>query len=692
MSPTLAVFFSLFTLLLISTGVFAISKKTPIPYTVLLVLTGILLIPLSHLSFFSFIGSFQLTPNMLFFVFLPTLIFESAYNIKANKIAENMRAISLLSIVGLLVSTLTIATALYYIFIFIQLPIPFIVTLLFGVIISATDPVAVLALFKEYGTPKRLSLIFEGESLFNDGTAFALFLIILQIIAVGWTDTSLVEGLTIFASMVFGGVMFGVLMGVLFSKLIERVKDNEHIEITLTMIVAHMTFLLAELISHTPIFGHTIHLSSIIATVIAAMVIGNYGRSKISPRVLDYMEELWSYFAFVANSLVFILIGLLFADLDIDFSYFILPIGIAIVVTIIARALSIYTLIPLFNLTKKEAPIPPAWQHLMAWGSLRGALAVTMVLLIPDDLTLAAWTYDFSIKDFITAITIGSIYFTLFVKATTIGPLINKLKLNQLHEIEQVEYEESKAFIYARVLLKLTTFRSKGYIDSVIYEKLNKKYKKLYAQSCDKCNRLIESGNNLQGRMLDIYAIGVEKNALKNLYLYEEISETIYKTINHELDDQSKNTEDGRLFNAHEIERTFKRIAKKTLRPSKQTRDSKCAEVLESYTYYRARSVIARKAVKELTHLSHSYLNIINNQKMIDKTISFYKDISEYSRNKMNELRDEYPEEVMVINERFAERGVFQAEEKVLDDIFKKEMISPKIHIMLRDEMKKNTL
>src|SRR3989338_6642835 len=181
MEISIEVFLSIFILLLISTGVFFVSKKLKIPYTVLLVFTGVLMVPLVKLDMLSFIGSFKLTPEMLFFVFLPTLLFESAYNMNFRQINKNVRAISVLAIFSLLISTFFICFVLSFFSVFICFKVPFEVALLFGALISATDPVAVLALFKEYGVPKRLAFIFEGESMFNDGTSLAVFLLLLEI-------------------------------------------------------------------------------------------------------------------------------------------------------------------------------------------------------------------------------------------------------------------------------------------------------------------------------------------------------------------------------------------------------------------------------------------------------------------------------------------------------------------------------
>jgi NhaP-type Na+/H+ or K+/H+ antiporter len=251
------------------------------------------------------------------------------------------------------------------------------------------------------------------------------------------------------------------------------VRENEHVEITLTMLVAHLTFILSELIgSHLAVFGHRIRLSSIIATVVASMVIGNYGRPKISPGVERYMERFWGYFAFIANSLVFILMGLLFADLPIHFGQFVVPIIVTVAVVIVGRGLSIYPVVWLVNRTRREEHIPASWQHLLAWGSLRGALAMTMVLLIPDDLRVPGWDYGFTVKEFVAALTIGCIYFTLVVKATTIGALIRRMRLSELTPLESIEYHESRALIYARALERLEELREQGSMKAEVWERL----------------------------------------------------------------------------------------------------------------------------------------------------------------------------------------------------------------------------
>lgn len=697
MSSALAILLSILSLLLLSLGTLYIAKRTKLPYTVLLVLVGLLLIPISKLSMFSFLAEFKLTPDLLFFLILPTLIFESAYNMNVRKFMENIRSISLLSIASLLISAIVVALGIFYGTKLFGFAVPFEIALLFGTLISATDPVAVLALFKEYGAPKRLSLIFEGESLFNDGTSLALFLVVLDILLAGWNGvSSVLEGVFMFTTMVLGGVLFGALMGALFSKIIEQVKDNEYVEITLTMIVAHFTFIFSELISHwLHLFGHEIKLSSIIATVVAAMMVGNYGRYKISPRVEEFMEKFWGYVAFVANSIVFILIGLLFAELPVKLSTLAAPVLVTIIVVMIARAISVYPVIGVLNFTKKESFIPRSWQHLLAWGSLRGALAVTMVLLIPDDFTVQGWSLSgVTPKEFITALTIACIYFTLFIKATTIGPMIKKLGVSDLSMVEELEYQEGRALIYAKVLFELERFLKKGYINNETYRRLKEKYNVLYKEACARCSSSQSEDNSIPMRMLTIYATGIERSYLRTLFLYKEINESIYKKILTELTIRLERATQG----DERVDIAMTDFKKDWL----DSFNDLCARVFigvvrsipvseQLFMYYRARAIIARKVIDELTKLLENNQEIFANKQVSRHIISQYEDVERWAISHTVSLRETHPDAIEPLALRFAEAGIYKAEEHILEDLYERDSVSTKVYLLLHEELSLRT-
>ncbi|NOQ76744.1 MAG: sodium:proton antiporter [Methylococcaceae bacterium] len=688
---TLDVYLSIFTLMFISLGINLLSMKMRIPYTVLLVIGGSLLVPLSKVEIFSFITSFQLTPESLFFVFLPILIFESAYNINIRNIKENKFTISMLAIVGLLISTFFIGFVGHWGFKLIGFDVPLLVTLLFGAIISATDPVAVLSLFKEYGAPHRLTLIFEGESLFNDGTAFAIFLVFLGIIQNGFHGTETVlQGILSFATMILGGGFFGLLMGLLFSKLIELVKGNEHLEITLTLLVAHFTFLFTELISERLIiYDHHIHLSSIIATLVSSIVMGNFGRYKMSTGVEEYMGKFWSYFAFLANSLVFILMGLLFTSLSISIHVAILPIMLMILLVVVARAVSIYITIGLANLNKSEEDIPMNWQHLLSWGSLRGAIAVIMVMFIPDDISLPNWNYDFSIKEFITAITIGSIYFTLIIKATTIGRVIRWLKIDELLPHEKMSYFKSQALIYQTLKEKILQLAEHKDISEVQYQDLTTKYHKLYKKVCKQFKEKNKHPKHVAENMLLIYTLAVQKSELKELFRRGEINESIYKRNLSILETQIERVEQDKpqigslntYFN-NWINK-FNHLLQRLLFLSNNLNESQ-----ELYLYYRTQHKLINKVLEELELIKNSTLiEIFDDPHALQKATTIYQQLNDKNIQQMKHELLSNKDLLDDLNEQSALALLNITKADTLKELHANEIISSKLFILLKKEI-----
>lgn len=689
----LEIILALLTLLLVALAVSVLAERWKAPYTVLLVVAGSLLVPLAYWEPFRYLKSFELSPDLLFFVFLPILIFESAYNMNIRRLADNARAIGWLSVMSLLISAFFIGAAMWLAMRLIGFEIPFIVALLFGSLISATDPVAVLALFKEYGVPRRLALIFEGESLFNDGTSLALFLVVLEVFLHGYHGVaSVAEGVYMFSTMMVGGLAFGLLMGVLFAKLIGLVKDNEAIEITLTMLVAHLTFVCAELLSRNlEIAGQPFHLSGIIATVTASIVIGNYGRSKISPKVEEYMERFWGYFAFVANSLVFLLMGILFVGLPIDFARFALPIALVILIVALGRALSVYPVVWFLNRQGKEAPIPETWQHLLAWGSLRGALALMMALLIPADATLPGWAYDFTVREFVVAVTIGCIYFTLLIKATTIGGMIKRYKIDALHPFETFGYHQSRALVYEAVLGKLNAYLEKGYINSTLHQRLRDRYQGLRERSLDRCCELVADDEKLAETMLRLYALGVEKHYLRQLFAYGELNEAVYKRILNKLAVQSDRVERGETQARDLHERYQPDWIEQAVEAGRRFlgwRRRRSDIAAEAYMYYRAQVVLIGKVIRHLETLDErGEGRVFGGCAALGLVIGQYRAFEAEARRQMEAVFDKYRDALDRLNEEFAERGLFRAEEKVLQNLLRKELVTPKLYAILYNEL-----
>jgi CPA1 family monovalent cation:H+ antiporter len=434
LNPIFSVVLDLGFLMTVAILVHMFSRRTGMPYTIFLALVGMAIYPLTHFQYFSFLGKVTLQPELLLAVFLPLLLFESGMQIKAKDFIENRWSIGLLSIASLLISAGFVALVLYGMFALFGFGVPFLVTLIFGALISATDPVAVLALFKEYKAPHRLSLIFEGESLFNDGTSFALFLVVMEIVMKGHLEglSSLFEGVFLFTTMVVGGMLFGWLMAKVFTKFMEYSRGDSMSQLSLGLVVAHITFILSEIISHHLIIGGMeIKFSSIIATIIAAIMVGEWERKYLPEETYASLRKIWEAFAFLANSLIFVLIGVAAAEIIPQAIPLFAPVLLTIFVVASGRAVSVYPVTWLINRLKLEEHIPPSWSHLLSWGSLRGALAVLMALSVPESLVIEGWNYPISIHEFILILTVSCILFTLFVKGLTIKSAMRTLKVSE---------------------------------------------------------------------------------------------------------------------------------------------------------------------------------------------------------------------------------------------------------------------
>jgi CPA1 family monovalent cation:H+ antiporter len=390
-------------LLLAASVIAVVAKRIGIPYTVALVLGGLLLsaAPLGVLSPLQLGNRPEwLTPDVILTLFLPALLFEGSLKIDFRHIQTDFAPLLLLANFGVLIATLVIGFVLFHFG-----GLPLMAALLFGAIVSATDPISVLAIFKELRVTERLAALVECESLFNDGTAIVLFEIFLAAAAGG--AISIAKGVGEFLLSVMGGAALGAALGYLTCKATKRIDDAE-IEITLTTVLAYGAFLLAR----------HLHLSGVIATVTAGLMIGNVAAKKaMSPRTVAALRAFWEYAAFVMNSVVFLLIGLTVRLGEVVESW--KMIGIAVIAILLGRALSVYTLAPLSNRVSKR--VPSSWQHVLVWGGLRGALPLALALSLDN---------SFAFRGEILRLTFGVVVFSILVQGLTIKPLLRMLRVS----------------------------------------------------------------------------------------------------------------------------------------------------------------------------------------------------------------------------------------------------------------------
>ncbi|MEO7622257.1 MAG: sodium:proton antiporter [Gallionella sp.] len=378
-------------LLLIAAIVAMMTRKLHVPYSVGLVTTGIVL------AFLPVHMEISLTKELIFSMLLPPLIFEAAYFLHWQELRRDFWLITTLASAGVLISAAVTAAGMHYLSGW-----QWTGAMIFGVLIAATDPVSVIATFKEAGVKGRLRILVEAESLFNDGTAAVLFSIAVAI-AAGQVVTPEFVSMALIKT-IGGGIGCGALIAGAALLLAGRTQDHL-VEITLTTVAAYGSFLLAE----------HFNLSGVLATLTTGLMMGSIGqRGAISPHGNEAVEAFWEYIAFVANSLIFLLIGI--RETQQNFSAIWVVILTAILLVLIGRAMAIYPICWLFSGSKLKVAL--RHQHTLVWGGLRGALALALALGLPDNIAH---------HDEIITVAFAVVAFSIFAQGLTMTPMLRRM-------------------------------------------------------------------------------------------------------------------------------------------------------------------------------------------------------------------------------------------------------------------------
>ena len=380
-------------LLFIASLVAMLTRKWGVPYSVGLVVAGI------ALALLPFGIEMPLTPELIFEVFLPPLVFEAAIQIAWKPFRREMPVLLALVTLGVVLAAGIVATGMHYLVGWSWLGAAF-----FGILVAATDPVSVIAMFKTVKVPHRLHLLVESESLLNDGVA-AVGFAILVMIAQGAEPTAGTISVRLLTT-VLGGIAAGALVAVPLILIAGRTTDRL-VEVTLTTLIAYGSFLLAE----------HFHLSGVLAALTAGLIVGNYGfMGSISDEGHPAVVNFWEYVAFLVNSLIFILIGGREAEQS-----FVPVVGAALAATLLAlvgRAAAIYPVAGMFART--SIAIPWKYKHVLVWGGLKGALALALALALPATLVE---------REEIITVAFAVVAFSIFIQGLTMPALMRRLGL-----------------------------------------------------------------------------------------------------------------------------------------------------------------------------------------------------------------------------------------------------------------------
>lgn len=505
----------------IATAVAIAARYFKFPYTVALVVAGV---ALGAVHLFE---PPHLTKELLFAIILPGLLFEAAFHVEFRKFWKNKLTIHAMAIPGVVAAgalTALILTPVVEGLHFAE-GFSFIHAMVFAAVIVSTDPIAVVGLFKALGAPKRLAILVEGESLLNDGSAVVLFgLMVAVALGAPFTVGGAIWG---FVKVAGTGALIGAAVGYAVSQVIKRV-DDAMVEITLTVIAAYGSFVVAE----------HFHYSGVIATVVAGMLCGNWAaRLSMSPTTRVAVASFWEYLAFALNSVVFLLIGLEVKLASLLASW--KPILVAYVAVLVGRAVVVYSVSGLLRFTAER--VPWKWSAVLTWSGLRGGISMVLVLGLPA---------DFPHRELMVNMTFGVVVLSIIVQGLTMAPLLKKLGITGTKDVYQEQYERARGRLGAihAALAALESIRRSREIPVDVLEPVERDYQQKAAAVEQELAALKqqttrfheEEEQEVLRRMLI-----VEKDSLLAAYQKGAIGKEVYEQLAAELDERLASAKDA---------------------------------------------------------------------------------------------------------------------------------------------------
>lgn len=609
------------------------NKLSFLPYTVALLILGVLaqvIVKAFHIPV-----HLEMTPDIIYFVLLPLLLFEAAFHINFHQFKIQFKTITFIATFGLLISIFAIGFVLALL-----TGLPMDVAILFGALISATDPIAVITLFKSLGAPKRLGLVADGESMLNDATGVIAFRVVSGFVLAStqFQSKDLLSSIGNFSYVFFGSLIFGAIVGYLFSKLIEKIENDRVIETTITVAAALGSFAAAE---------HFFHLSGVITTVITGLVVGNLGKTKFSHGVREFVEEFWAYFAFLSVSLVFF-----FATFNLDFTIFLdKPQNIlyAIIAVLIGRAVSIYAGFFLTNTLpffKDEPNVPLKWQHILNWGGLRGVIPLVLVYSLPE---------DFKYRSEMLSYTMGAFLFTLFVNGLTIRSMLLGLGLHLPKREEEIIKEEMTIFELEDAKQSLEKLKDEEF-DPELLQAVNIEI----TEEEEKHKKHLEEISTPEEfeKSLRIQSINLERQTLAHLYEQEFITENVYFDFDTELDLQQDALEYPEVYTGRAIQEGGKIDSARSFRNrlsqlrnitsyipfvKRWAKDSRDSAIRDRVALLKARVITSETVREYFAKLNTFMCNSESCNMIITKLIGDQDVLIEKNRKELLKLTTEHP-------------------------------------------------
>jgi len=514
--------------LLIASIVAMVAQRLRLPYTISLVIVGLGFAVARDRFFPGFDPGLHLTPELLFTVLLPALIYEAAFHLELRHFVQTWRTVLMLAVPGVIAGTILTFGFSYVVLRVFGTDVSWQLLLVVSTILAATDPVGVLALLRELGAPRRLAVIMEGESLLNDGIAIVAFGVVMVALGMDPHQGSLsaVWVLKFLSWEVLGAILIGGSLGLGLSWLTSTI-DDHLIEITLTTISAFGSFLIAD----------QVHASGIIACLVAGVLSGNVGATygmSASTRVA--VTSFWEYAAFVANSIIFLLVGL-----ETSPMHLLRVAGITLVVWVamlLARVFFIVASLPVME--RMRFTTRRGLVTILSWGGLRGGVAMVLAMSIPR-----SWVFRQECID----IVFGAVLLTILIQAPTTPLLLRFFELGK-----------GRVFREAAVLLRtrlralneaeryLERQHEAGAVLPEVYEELRRDFLRRKGEIEEEGRRLRVDASEIfeeERRELERQLALVEKETVRQAYAQGSLDEHLMRKLVREIDDRIFGLEDS---------------------------------------------------------------------------------------------------------------------------------------------------
>ncbi|MEO5510253.1 MAG: sodium:proton antiporter, partial [Longimicrobiales bacterium] len=630
--------FAIMALLFVATILSVVTSKLKLPFSLTLVVVGCAIgLASEHVTMLRALNELHLSQDLLTYILLPTLVFQAAFAIDSRLLGQNFLPVMVLAVPAVLVS---FAVAGYGTFFAIGNPavLSLSAALLLGVFISTTDSTAMSSIFQEIGAPKRLAILSDGENLFNDAISIVIFQMVIGYAAIstgmqGLKVESFGQAAGVFSVNFFGGLAAGWVMGHLIGKVIEVIRDDDLVEILLTTTAAYLAFFVSQ---------EVLNVSGIMAVVGVGLVLGSASITKYTPKTIEYLSRFWEYLAFIASSLIFLLIGFEIVRQQ-NLMHYAPFIGIAIVIAVAARAISIYGLFPIVNRLPNIERVDLRYQTIMVWGGMRGAMTLVLALSLPD---------SYQYRDVLIAMSFGVVVFSLLVQGLTLEPLVKWLGLHRVGVPDQFLRDETLLEAKGRARERITELRRAGMFSESVTSELETRYGAEQEELRGKLNLLRERGllgSREEFKLLKREYLLVEKRVYQDLFHRGQLSEKVLHELHHSIELQLDHLRYGGSFPAWTIHSPVRWKIEAALFKALETmfpwgtsvQHYRLNRIADLYEQHWGRLMASQRVLQELDRMDHQGSAAPD---LVSELRALYRVWNQNARQRLDAVADQFPE------------------------------------------------